>query len=242
MFEQFQVQIKEHFISEYPKEGCGLIVNEFGFIACPNIADDPEQNFQISRTMQNKYHGDILAVVHSHPDGLRCPSSSDMQTQMEMAISWGIARTTDNHCEDLFWFGDQAKKQPLVGRSFRHGVTDCYALIRDWYYQEKDTRLKDFPRNWNWWKGAKENLYLDNFQKAGFRKLKNGETPEFGDIALMKIRSNVINHAAVLDYEELILHHLGGANEYEPDRLSVQEPVGRWQKYIEFWITLDETK
>lgn len=241
MFKEFTPVIKEYLTSEYPQEGCGLIVKYAGFVPCENIADTPTKRFQISRKIKKEYEGRILAVIHSHPDGLQCPSASDMWGQMETQIPWGIARTMAQGCGDLFWYGDQVKKAPLVGRGFRHGVTDCYGLIRDWYAEAKNIKLKDFPRNWQWWQSESQNLYEDNLKKGGFRKLLSKEKPQIGDICYLKIRSKVVNHAAVLTEPGIILHHFGGvASEYEPTKLSVREPVGRWQKYIECWIRLHE--
>lgn len=242
MLKELEPDIKFYLAAEYPKEGCGLIIDGKSpeFLPCENVADNATKRFQIARKVKENFAGKILAVVHSHADGLRCPSASDMWGQIEMQIPWGIARSTHGGSEDLFWFGDQIKKSLLIGRGFRHGVTDCYSLVRDWYLEEKNIKLKDFPRNWEWWKGAGVNLYESSFPKAGFRKLLPEEKPQIGDLCLMRIRSKVINHAAILIDSELILHHPGGHREYQPEKLSIQEPIGRWQKYIEYWIRLHE--
>ena len=34
---------------------------------------------------------------------------------------------------DVFWWGDKLPRAPLIGRGFRHGIHDCYSLIRDYY-------------------------------------------------------------------------------------------------------------
>ena len=44
-------QIKEHFDSEYPNEGCGLVIdkgtNDFEWIPSKNISEDPENSFEL---------------------------------------------------------------------------------------------------------------------------------------------------------------------------------------------------
>lgn len=239
MLKAFNSSIKKYLKAQYPNEGCGIIADD-KFIPCLNVADNPTERFQISSSVKEQYRGKIKAVIHSHPDGLQCPSASDMWGQMEMSIPWGIARTSKYECGDLFWFGDQVKKEQLIGRGFRHGVTDCYGLIRDWYAEEKNIRLNDFPRNWEWWKAGNQNLYESEFNKAGFRRLKTDEQPQIGDLCLMMIKSKVINHAGVLIDQNAILHHIGSSKEYAPDRLSTREPIAKWKKYIEYWIRLHE--
>ncbi len=245
MFKKLSEDIKKYLISKYPQEGCGLIIGSNNsevesFLPCQNVADNPTESFQIQRKIRKEYEDKIKGVVHSHPNGLLCPSAADMSCQLDWMVPWGIARTIKDDCSELFWFGDQSDKEKLIGRGFRHGVTDCYGLIRDWYALEKNIRLKDFPRNWRWWKDAGVNLYESCFGKAGFSKLKTSDTPQSGDIALLKIRSKVINHALLLVDQDIIIHHAGGAREYEPDKLSTREPVGKWQQYIEYWIRLHE--
>ena len=241
IFKELEVGIKKHLLDAYPNEGCGVIsksADHSWFIPCDNIADDTKTRFQIKRQYTRNLHDVTLAVVHSHAGGLHCPSAADMRCQIDSGVPWGLAVTGENSCSDLLWFGDQAEIRPLIGRGFCHGVTDCYALIRDWYLLKRGIRLPDFPRDWEWWK-TDENLYEKNFSKAGFRKLTNNETPGFSDLCLIKIRSKYINHAAVLIGNETILHHPSGNLANDSTRLSIREPIGRWLKHIQYWIRFD---
>jgi cell wall-associated NlpC family hydrolase len=111
---------------------------------------------------------------------------------------------------------------PLVGREWAHGVLDCYSLIRDWYDQERGIDLPDFTRFDEWWmRGG--NLYLDNFETAGFSAVSSDDM-DVGDVLLMQVASPVPNHAAIYLGDGLILHHLQG-------RLSSRDVYGGyWQK------------
>src|SRR6476661_4121625 len=93
---------------------------------------------------------------------------------------------------DVFWFGDQLTPAPLIGRGFRHGVHDCYSLLRDYYRSERNDPIIDQPRDWNWWdarrpggNGNRLDLYRDYFDKAGFRKIPVNEAIEPGDGLMM---------------------------------------------------------
>ena len=111
---------------------------------------------------------------------------------------------------------------PLVGRQWSHGVLDCYALVRDWFHQERGITLPDFDRFDEWWKRGK-NLYVENFANAGFTDINFKDLQE-GDCFLMQVASPVPNHAAVYLGDGLILHHLQG-------RLSSRDVYGGyWQK------------
>ena len=77
--------------------------------------------------------------------------------------------------------------------------------------------LLDFHRSDDWWKRG-ENLYLDNFAKAGFTQTEQSQLKQ-GDVILMTINSSVPNHGALYLGDGLILHHVHG-------RLSTREVFG----------------
>lgn len=227
--------IRRHALNCYPQESCGLVLEGFGYYPCKNIADDPENTFFISAKEQLEAEklGKILAIVHSHPDGPDHPSESDMRQQVASGLPWGIICSFAKGCLKTVWFGDKSEKAPLIGRGFRHGVTDCYALIRDWYLLENNICLNEFPRNWSWW-NEKQNLYLEGFTKASF--IPVNDDPQIGDVFFAQIRSNVPNHGGIYLGNGLILHHLAAREAVDLSRLSVREPVHRWQKYITHWV------
>ena len=130
-------------------------------------------------------------------------------------------------CHGALPGGDHRLGDSLVGRVFIHGVTDCYGLIRSWYWQERHVKLPEFPRDHEWWKDG-GNLYEEGFGPAGFR-IVAAQDAVTGDVALINFRSKVPNHGGVLLDGGLLLHHLMG-------RKSVREPVGRWTPMISKWL------
>jgi proteasome lid subunit RPN8/RPN11 len=220
-------QMMDHAIERYPLESCGLVVAG-EYVPCENVADDPSRDFVIS-TKQFLSAGKIDAVVHSHPNGPDHPSRTDMQQQMEMMVPWGIVVTDGKTANPPFWWGDSLPIQPLLERTFRHGVSDCYSLVRDWYRLERGIVLPDFARDWEWWNSGGD-LYRDGLEKAGFKIIPEGATGcKEGDGFLAQIRSTVPNHAGLYVGKGLILHHL-------QNRLSLRQPVNNWMKYITHWV------
>ena len=232
-FDKYYPAIAAHAAAEYPKEACGIITDE-GYLPMLNVAEDPQEHFALPAAVLDKMPG-ALAIVHSHPDGPDAPSASDIAGQMNSALPWGLCVvSSDRTVSKPFYWGDTLEPPPLIGREFRHGPSgtdgkgDCYALIRDWYRLEKGITLPDFPRDDAWWETGGD-LYEAHFAEAGFVEIPAQQARD-GDVFMMKVQSDRINHAGLLvDGEQLILHHLSG-------RLSRREPMGRWYKFIAKWV------
>lgn len=100
-----------------------------------------------------------------------------------------------------------------VGIDFVHGSTDCYGLIRRVYSELFHIELTNYARPDNWWDHPDEyNLYMNNFEKEGFRLIDSDlpRTWEVGDLILMAIQSEVPCHAAIYIGNGKILHHFYG--------------------------------
>lgn len=197
-----------HAAAEHPKEACGLLVSVGGkevYMPCVNTSESPNEQFTVRAEdyLKASLSGKILAVCHSHPDGAAVFSEADLSACEASALPWYVI-----NCPGF----NQARNDPcgfvapLVGREFVHGIHDCYGLVRDYYAQELRLQLPDFPRADKWWDKG-ENLYLDNYTKAGFRQV---DTLQKHDGILMQIRSPVANHAAVYLGDGVILQHLFG--------------------------------
>lgn len=221
--------MREYARQQYPNECCAVIMNN-ELIPLDNISKNPTHHFEIDSGEYIKLEksGKIQAIIHSHTNGDDCPSSADIQSQITSNVPWGIVLTDGKNTKPPFYFGDGAPIAPLIGRQFKHGVTDCFSLIRDYYYLEKNILLPDYPRKENWWRSG-ENLFLDNFVSAGFEVISKPDI-KVGDVFLSQIHANVPNHGGVLYSDSgLILHHPGTG-------LSIREPLTRLDKYISHWL------
>lgn len=210
-----------HALEEMPREACGLLIVRKGrevYRPCRNIAQGTDQ-FAIDADDYEAAdaEGEIVGVVHSHPYTPPEPSQADLVGCEASGVPWHIVNVPTGA---WYSFKPSGYVAPLVGRVFSHGVLDCYAIIRDWYAQQRGVQLPDFDRRDGWWERG-ENLYLDNFGKAGFEVCK--ELHE-GAVLLLQIASPVPNHAAIYLGDDMILHHVQG-------RLSSRDTWGGyWRK------------
>lgn len=226
-------QFKEHAIAVWPDEACGYVLqvgDAQEYFPCENVSTEPHNEVKVPAAVQllARERGEILAVLHSHPNGQLYPSAADMETQQNFAIPFGISTVTPDSCSDPVYFGDQVPIAPYLGRVFVHGAADCWKLFTDWYWQELKVKLPDAPRDHNWWKEDK-NLYMDGFAENGFRLLADKEKPQYGDGCMMRLWSPVPNHAAVYIGNGLLLHHLAHT-------LSCREPVNDYKEKIVGWF------
>ncbi len=222
--------IRAHAVREFPREACGLLVVVRGreqYIACRNLAGNAGHFILSSEDYaEAENRGEIIAVVHSHPNGPATPSEADRTACEASGLIWHIVPVScasgQPEAGEIVTLAPCGYEAPLVGREFSHGVNDCYQLVRDWYRRERGIELKNFMRIDGWWERG-ENLYLKHYAEAGFY-LVDGE-PEEGDMIVMQIRSTQPNHAAVYLGDGLILHHLYG-------RLSSRDVYGGYWKDV----------
>ena len=233
--------LKAHALEAYPAEALGAIVAG-QYVRMTNMSEDPltSGRYDKKHLVQLRMSGALDALTHSHPHTIEhpapnAPSRADMIAQRAEDLPFVITWTNGEACAEPFAWGDSCEIAPLVGRTFRHGVTDCYSLIRDYYRTERGVLLPEYPRDWQWWEGG--NLYEDNFKNAGFYQV---ESPEPGDVVLFAIRSKVANHGGVYLGAGALLHHATtGRNAWDPSRLSRREPISRWLPYKTHWLRRD---
>lgn len=241
--------IERHALAEYPRECCGLVIREGRkevYVPCRNTASTPSEHFRLAPEdfAAAEDRGQVLAVVHSHPDHPAAPSEADRVSCEASGLPWHILEVRKGDDEqvrpgELVSFTPEGYQAPLIGRKFAHGVHDCLSIILDFYCREMGVDLGQYEREDGWWeKGG--NLYLENLPAAGFSQVS---APQHGDIVLMQIRSKVPNHAGVFLAEGVlktepqhfpapgsILHHL-----YNRD--SKRDPYGGyWREVtVSYW-------
>jgi cell wall-associated NlpC family hydrolase len=215
----------EHAATAFPAEAAGYVEGGVYF-PLDNQSSTPSDDVRISDTDLLRVAGADL-FFHSHPNANGCPSETDMVYQQQLGIPF-VVMTLPHY--DIFAFGDMLKRAPLIGRGFRHGVHDCYALVRDWYLEKGITKLWDQPRGWEWWSN-KQNLYVENFAAAGFDKIDRDAATRQGDLLLFNFNYGVPMHAALVIDGGLLMHHASGTKAVDPTRLSTLVPRQRMVRH-----------
>jgi len=217
--------IRAHAAQCYPMESCGL-VTAAGYEPQPNVADDPYETFVMPPEAEARMlAGDVLAVVHSHPDGPDHPSIADQEQQVALDVPFGLVVTRGRAVGEPFFWGSGIPEVPLLGRDFRWGPTgtdgkgDCWALVRDWYAGH-GLFLPEFTRDEDWLSEA-PTRYLANRERVGFCPVPTDDL-RAGDLVFFAIQSGGIpNHSGIYLGDGLLLHHLQG-------HLSRRELIVRW--------------
>jgi proteasome lid subunit RPN8/RPN11 len=223
--------LHDHAAAEFPRECCGVVVvdsdGRADYLRCANIAPaDGHDTFVMSpydyATAADL--GEVVAIVHSHPNASANPSMADRAWCEKSGLPWLIVGWPSGVIKQLEPTGWCA---PYKGREFHHGALDCYTLIQDWYHRELQVDLQDFDREDGWWENRPDrpakDLYMDGFGAAGFVRVR-GE-PLRHDVIVMNVGSDKGNHGAVYVGNGEILHHLHS-------RLSEQVVYGGyWQRH-----------
>lgn len=204
--------VRAHAVADYPREACGLVAVVKGrerYIPCRNQATTPSEHFILHPEdyANADEQGELVAVVHSHPDVPARPSEADKVACESSGLPWLIVAVSADGAGELVEIEPCGYEAPLVGRTFAHGILDCYTLVQDWYKLELGIILPNFDRPDNWWNEGGD-LYMQHFAEAGCARARG--PLQRGDIILMAIRARVANHAAVYLGDGLMLHHLYG--------------------------------
>lgn len=216
-----------------PREACGLVVRRgdaLVFVPCENVAMG-ESEFAIKPEdfAAAEDSGELVMVVHSHVGISAEPSMPDLTGCEASGLPWLIVSVPLGTHKVITPSGYRA---PLYGRPFCYGVLDCYTLVRDYYKQKLDIDLPWIESTYGWWLRG-EDLYMENFQRAGFRLVPAAEMREH-DVLLMQIRSPVVNHAAVYVGDTRVLQHCIG-------ELSGDTVYGGWWSRVTRFVARHET-
>ena len=211
-----------HAKDQDPKESCGLLIEIKGkekYYPCKNLSNWSNQCFIIDPIDYAKAEdtGKILAVIHSHPTTQPIASQADMISCEDTNLPWHIVNPKT---EQWGYYEPSGYKPPLIGRHWVWGVTDCWALVRDWYKETKGIILRDWERPITPEEFIADPMFERCAWRTGFRQLRPEEKLENGDLLFMSILTSGLNHVAIF-IDGDVLHHLA-------DRISCKEPYNQW--------------
>lgn len=187
-----------------PNEACGLIVDG-KVVPCPNTHETPTSNFRIAAEdyIRADAMGAIEAVFHSHGPGYPAKfSPADIRMCKQQNVPW-VLYHTEKHS---FAWADPSGDAPYLEREWVYGITDCYALVRDFYRREFGIVLDDFDRGEELeWESRDWQMFGRNYAKQGFHHIdKPGQK---GDVLLMQIDAPFPNHVGVMSGDGMLFYH-----------------------------------
>jgi proteasome lid subunit RPN8/RPN11 len=249
-----KIAIQAHAIAVYPHEALGVLTPR-GYERMENLSPTPGERGQYDpKAMQALLiAGELLAIVHSHPNGPNAPSGEDAALQVKLNVPGVLVATNGDGCMEPVVWGDMFEPDPLEGRGFQHYVHDCFELGRDYYWFKTGKRPPPFPRNWAWWQQGID-MVGAHFADAGFRVLDDedvraGDVQE-GDAIVVATGRNpqqpqeqvAPNHVLIYLGNGTVLNHSSSRHPYDPSRLSRVETLSRWIPYIQKWLRPDENR
>ena len=196
------------------EEVCGVVIRtqdfRTHFLPMENVSENSKETFEISQKdwVDAESIGEIVAIVHSHPNGEPFLSGADRQMQIQTGLPWILA------------VGGRLKQfrccPHLRGRVFEYGKADCGALIRD-AFMLMGVDLPDHKRG-DIDDDAEHEYLRKHFERVGFVRVSDGLRG--GDVILTSYGGHA-NHAALYLGDGQILHHAY-------NQLSRREPFNQW--------------
>ena len=207
-------KIKEHILVSYPKEACGLILQDGSVIPLENIADEPEKSFKINPRELSPYLGRIQYIYHSHcrdikqPEvfDLRTPSFSDILGQQKTGVPWLIFGTEGFGVTEPLQI-PRIKNNNYLQRPFIWYINDCYSLVQDYYQFEFGIFLENHKAKEDYKDIRKlNNIFGEYIREYGFIEFPvKGHVFQKGDLVLLDSHGFEKNHLGI--YEDgYILH------------------------------------
>lgn len=217
-------EIQEQFKKEYPREGCGIIGIVKGkkkFFPCENVASDND-NFIISSAdyLNLKKSVDIVGIVHSHPDASNKPSEADINNCNALGVPYYIFTYPgmDLHIQEPI-----KNFNPLIGREYKFGVSDCFEASRDWLAQENINIPPRAPFEDDWWDKNLNYFTEENINTWGLVKV---DSPKKNDVLVFQVKADVPDHCGIYLGNDVFFHHA-------ENRLSCRESIFPfWHKKI----------
>ena len=222
---QFLDDIEKHFSECYPRESCGILAvikGELQWFPCDNVAED-DDDFIIdsSQYIEISQRGDIVGVIHSHPDASCEPSQSDIDYCNATGVKYYIFSYPEM---ELYTLYPETTKKELYGREYKFGVNDCFEAMRD-YLKEQNISIP--PRaafEDDWWKKGLDYFTDEIIESYGYTRV-TGNMQE-NDVIIFTINAEVGNHCGVYLGDDIFYHHA-------ENRLSCRENLYPfYKKYI----------
>lgn len=207
MLNNFQKsQIKEWALENTSEELCGLIYisgEQIHITKTKNIASNKENYFEIDPLqylrISNNKKNQIIGIFHSQKE--ESPSILDyMVAQGHNCYSIIYSIEADSFIEiDKI----HLKYKKYLFKSFTMGSDDCLGLVRDFYKNEYNINITNFPRDEDWY-NKNPNIIEENIEKENFAIINCIDNVKEGDILVFKNGRH--GHLGIYLEKDLLLH------------------------------------
>ena len=199
-------QIKEWALKNPNEETCGLIYisgENINISKCKNIASNKKEYFEIDPLsylrISNNKKNQIIGIFHSQV--MDQPSELDYMVAKShncKSIIYCVKTDEFFEVEDL-----NLKYTKYLYRPFIMGKDDCLSLIIDFYKNEYNINITNFPREEDWYKNN-PNIIEENIEKENFIIIKELKDVKEGDILVFK--NKIYKHLGIYLEKNLVLH------------------------------------
>lgn len=201
--------IMTHAAEGYPNEICGVIVTTAKteqYVRCINTSSSAQDEFSMCPESFSAAEllGDVVGIVHSHPDGSSQPSKNDIAV---MSRNREIELIVDPDSQPIPWHivsypeGDYRQVVPevaesLLGRPFVHNVWDCWSTCENYFKRYHNLSFRSFDRPDRWWEIKDTTSFYEEFyEECGFVRVTDLKP---NDLLIMQIgRTYHPNHAGI---------------------------------------------
>ena len=200
----------EHAQKDSPQEACGLLTIHKGkekYYPCKNIAEEQGEHFILDPDdwMKAEDEGEVIAVIHSHPNHPPYPSEADLASCEYLDLPFYIVTP---ETKQWHYFKPSGYKKGLIGREWVWGVQDCWSLIHDWYEEKRNIKLKHWDRPKSPKEFSKNPLFEHGLPLTGFVELEDTVDLEEGDVLLMDTtNTGKLDHVALYLGNQTIFQH-----------------------------------
>jgi len=199
----------QHAKQQAPYEACGLLIVFEGkekYCPCTNLAEETIDQFIIDPDDWVKYEdqGEVLAIVHSHPQDTNSPSQADLASCEYFDYPFYIVSLLDDSWNYLEPSGYQA---PLLGRSWVWSSQDCASLVYTWYKENRNIILKDWARPKTIKEFYKTMNFADLIEQTGFKEVEKDKSFLNGDLLLFTNEYNKFSHIGIYIGDQMMIHH-----------------------------------
>ena len=223
-------EVIKYMKESHPSEACGLLVNKSGkllWFPCDNKAQNTVESFKIAGIdfIKASMIGDVFAVVHSHPQESLEFSEEDIKASEFLKVKYVVVSSISG---DELWHSPSKPNSDYIGRQYEEGVSDCWSLVRDYYYNEFNMNLIACNHYSEDWRDNGIPFYnSETIHELGFEEV---DYPIEGDIIVFNVMSKKPNHFGIYLDGNIFLHHAD-------NRLSCREPIkGLWAKYLKGFV------